>query len=318
MQEMRETPKGNELQNMPEKIKITEAASGEADSGAVVLVIGESWAPGGGKTPALRSPGVDTAPLIESAPQNEPGVNCYGYLASELNEGDNASEMSPGSSAESYPAFPLNGLRENLFQLTCPNHDLNQGNNNNNISSVDEILLLVLIEENIFLEQVDSFKYLGSTISSNMSCCQEVKRRIAMAKEAFNRKRSVFCGFLEKELRKRLVNCFVWSVALYGAETWTLRRSEEKRIKHLKCGYGEEWSVKNDAETEQEDDKELAGSLAEKKLPTEGCTERNGEREKVWGRGRYEMIDDIKIYGSFAGTKRKAENRKDWRMLGLQ
>ncbi|XP_069686304.1 uncharacterized protein [Periplaneta americana] len=51
-----------------------EAASGEADSGAVVLVIGESWTPGGGKTPALRSPGVDTAPLIESAPQNDAGV----------------------------------------------------------------------------------------------------------------------------------------------------------------------------------------------------------------------------------------------------
>ncbi|KAJ4446078.1 hypothetical protein ANN_12770 [Periplaneta americana] len=58
------------------------------------------------------------------------------------------------------------------------------------------------------------FKYLECTISSNMSCCQEVKRRIAMAKEAFNRKKSAFCGPLEKELRKRLVKCFVWSVAL--------------------------------------------------------------------------------------------------------
>ncbi|KAJ4440120.1 hypothetical protein ANN_08257 [Periplaneta americana] len=64
----------------------------------------------------------------------------------------------------------------------------------------------------------------------NMSFCQEVKRRIAMAKEAYNRKSSIFCGPLEKELKKRLVKCFVWSVALYGAEIWTLRRSEEKRI----------------------------------------------------------------------------------------
>ncbi|KAJ4447011.1 hypothetical protein ANN_08999 [Periplaneta americana] len=49
-------------------------------------------------------------------------------------------------------------------------------------------------------------------------------------KEAFNRKRSIFCGSLEEELRKRLVKCFVWSVALYGVETWALRRSEEKRL----------------------------------------------------------------------------------------
>ena len=26
------------------------------------------------------------------------------------------------------------------------------------------------------------------------------------------------------------VKCFVWRVALYGAETWTLRRNEQKRL----------------------------------------------------------------------------------------
>ncbi|KAJ4438008.1 hypothetical protein ANN_13947 [Periplaneta americana] len=42
--------------------------------------------------------------------------------------------------------------------------------------------------------------------------------------------KSIFCGPLEKELRNRLVKCFVWSVELYGTETWTLRQNEEKRI----------------------------------------------------------------------------------------
>ncbi|KAJ4448818.1 hypothetical protein ANN_00209 [Periplaneta americana] len=42
----------------------------------------------------------------------------------------------------------------------------------------------------------------------------------------------------------------------------------------------------------------------------------NGRR--VLGRRRYHMIDDIKIYRSYEETKRKAENRKDWRKLGLQ
>ena len=51
-----------------------------------------------------------------------------------------------------------------------------------------------------------------------------------MTKEAFNIKRSIFCGPLEKELRKRVVKCFVWSVVLYGAETWSLRRNEQKRL----------------------------------------------------------------------------------------
>ena len=60
-----------------------------------------------------------------------------------------------------------------------------------------------------------------------------------MAEEAFNRKRSIFCRPMEKELRKRLVKCFVWRVALYGAETWTLRWYEQNDWKHLRCGYGE-------------------------------------------------------------------------------
>ena len=93
------------------------------------------------------------------------------------------------------------------------------------------------------VEQVDSLKYLGCNISSNMNCCQEVKQRIAMAKEAFNRKRSIFCGPMEKELRKSLVKCFFWSVALHGAETWTLRGMSKNDWKHLRCGYGGGWSV---------------------------------------------------------------------------
>lgn len=80
------------------------------------------------------------------------------------------------------------------------------------------------------VEQVDSFRYLENVISYDMRCSREVKIRIAMAKEAFNKRRNIFFGYFDKELQKRLVKCFVQSVELYGAETWTLRRSEEKRV----------------------------------------------------------------------------------------
>ncbi|KAJ4443004.1 hypothetical protein ANN_04653 [Periplaneta americana] len=43
-----------------------------------------------------------------------------GYLASELDEGDNVGEMSPGSSTDSNPVFAHIGLREN------PGKNLNQ------------------------------------------------------------------------------------------------------------------------------------------------------------------------------------------------
>jgi hypothetical protein len=36
---------------------------------------------------------------------------------------------------------------------------------------------------------------------------------------------------LDLELRKKLVKCYVWSIALYGAETWTLRAVDQKHLK---------------------------------------------------------------------------------------
>ncbi|KAJ4435565.1 hypothetical protein ANN_18181 [Periplaneta americana] len=71
----------------------------------------------------------------------------------------------------------------------------------------------------------------------------------------------------------------------------------------------------NDAENDQKEEKELAGTLAEKKLSSEGSTGRNDEQEKVQGRRRNQMIDDIKICGSYEETKRTAEN--SWENAGF-
>jgi hypothetical protein len=35
---------------------------------------------------------------------------------------------------------------------------------------------------------------------------------------------------LNIELAKKLVRCYVWSIALYGSETWTLRKLEQKYL----------------------------------------------------------------------------------------
>jgi hypothetical protein len=49
-----------------------------------------------------------------------------------------------------------------------------------------------------------------------------------MAKAAFYKKRFLFTGKMDLELRKKLVKCYIWSVALYGAETGTLRAVDQK------------------------------------------------------------------------------------------
>jgi hypothetical protein len=51
-----------------------------------------------------------------------------------------------------------------------------------------------------------------------------------MAKAAFNKKRTLLTSILDLKLRKKLVKCYVWSIALYGAETWTLRAMDQKQL----------------------------------------------------------------------------------------
>ena len=69
------------------------------------------------------------------------------------------------------------------------------------------------------LENVKCVKYLGSMLTDVGRCTCEIKSRIAMAKAAFNKKKNHFTSKLDLNLRKKLVKCYVWSMALYGAET---------------------------------------------------------------------------------------------------
>jgi hypothetical protein len=62
-----------------------------------------------------------------------------------------------------------------------------------------------------------------------------------MAKVAFNKKRTLFTSTLDLELRKKLVKCYIWSIALYGAETGMLRAADQKHLESLKCGAGQGW-----------------------------------------------------------------------------
>jgi hypothetical protein len=64
------------------------------------------------------------------------------------------------------------------------------------------------------LENVESFKYLCSMLTNDGRCTCEIKSRIATAKSEFKKKRALVTSKMDLELRKKLVKCYIWSIAL--------------------------------------------------------------------------------------------------------
>jgi hypothetical protein len=63
-----------------------------------------------------------------------------------------------------------------------------------------------------------------------VACTGEIKSRIALAKISLNKKKILFTSKRDLNLRKKLVKCYIRSIALYGAETWTLRKVDQKYL----------------------------------------------------------------------------------------
>jgi hypothetical protein len=68
-------------------------------------------------------------------------------------------------------------------------------------------------------------------LTNDGRCTCEIKSRIAMAKATFNKKKkNLFTKTLDVNLRKKLVKCYIWSMVLYGVESWTLRAAYQKYL----------------------------------------------------------------------------------------
>jgi len=70
---------------------------------------------------------------------------------------------------------------------------------------------------------------LGSVITGDARCAREIKSRISVTEAALSKK-NLFNSRLDLNLRRKLVMCYIWSVALYGAETWTLRKVDPEYL----------------------------------------------------------------------------------------
>lgn len=181
------------------------------------------------------------------------------------------------------------------------------------------------------VEQVSQFKYLGAMITEDGRSEKEVKVRIAMAKNTFSKRRELLTRNMSREVKKKIVKTVVWSVALFGCETWTLRKEEIRRLNALEMWM---WRrMEKISWTERKTNEEVLHIIKEKKCLVDMIVKRKKnwighivrgesllkiviegrmEGKRPRGRRRMGMIDDLKEE-SYVEMKRRAEDREGWK-----
>jgi hypothetical protein len=88
-----------------------------------------------------------------------------------------------------------------------------------------------LIAGGQWLEQVNSFKYLGTTVNTDNSIEEQIKEEIVAGNRAHNVHKKLFVSkLISQNVKLQLYNTLICPVVTYASETWVL---EEKGINKL-------------------------------------------------------------------------------------
>ena len=81
------------------------------------------------------------------------------------------------------------------------------------------------------LENVEHFKYLGSIKTANGTCSKDILTRIGMARQRMLQLQNIWKDrSVPTQLKVKILECLVWPIMLYGCETWTTKQAEDKKI----------------------------------------------------------------------------------------
>nr|KAG5703610.1 hypothetical protein BaRGS_000995 [Batillaria attramentaria] len=133
------------------------------------------------------------------------------------------------------------GLQELVSRLSnaCKEFGLTISLKKTNILAQDTDSPPDISIDNTHLEVVDSFTYLGSTISSSLTLDTEISTRIGKAAAVMAKlsKRVWSNSQLTENTNLRVYKACILSTLLYGSESWTTYASQEKRLNtfHLRC-----------------------------------------------------------------------------------
>ena len=81
------------------------------------------------------------------------------------------------------------------------------------------------------METVADFIFLGSKITADGDCSQEIKRRLLLGRKVMTNLDSILkCRDITLPTKVHLVKAMVFPVVMYGCEIWTINKAECRRI----------------------------------------------------------------------------------------
>ena len=137
-------------------------------------------------------------------------------------------------------------------------------------------------------------------------------------------------------MRKELIKCYIWSIALYGAETWTVRAVDKKHLESFEIWYWRRmekisWTdyVRNEEVLLQgNEQRNILHAIRKRKANwighilsrncllkqvIEGKIKGEIEVTRKQGRRRKKLLDDLKDRRGYSHLKEEALGHNMWR-----
>ena len=81
------------------------------------------------------------------------------------------------------------------------------------------------------VETVSDFIFWGSKITAAGDCSHEIKRRLLLGRKVMTSLDSIFKSRdITLPTKVRLVKVMIFSVVMYGCESWTVKKAEHQRL----------------------------------------------------------------------------------------
>ena len=91
------------------------------------------------------------------------------------------------------------------------------------------------------MERVTDFILGGSKITADGDCSDEIKRHSLLGRKAMTNLDSILKSRdITLPTKVHLVKAMVFPVALYGCESWTIKKAEHEELMVLNCGVGKD------------------------------------------------------------------------------